>query len=173
MASSDDVLHEFLVESHENLDRLDRELVDLERDPDAQATLASIFRTIHTIKGTCGFFGFEKLGELTHAGESLLSKMRDGELRIDDQIASALLQLVDAVREMLASIESSHDEGEGDYSALTTRLSQLILQPPRKLGEVLVGREEAQPSDVAAALDAQEHGDQRKLGQILVECSTS
>ncbi len=170
MATSDDVLHEFLVESHENLDRLDRELVELERDPDAQDTLASIFRTIHTIKGTCGFFGFEKLGELTHAGESLLSKMRDGELRIDDQIASALLQLVDAVREMLASIESSHDEGEGDYSALTARLSQLILQqPPRKLGEVLVGREEAQPSDVAAALDAQEHGDRRKLGQILVE----
>ncbi|HEX4461372.1 MAG TPA: chemotaxis protein CheA, partial [Polyangia bacterium] len=161
---------EFLAESRENLDRLDQELVELEQNPDAQDILASIFRTIHTIKGTCGFFGFEKLGELTHAGESLLSKMRDGELRIDDRIAGALLKMVDAVREMLASIESSHDEGEGDYSALTARLSDLVLhEAPRMLGEVLIGREQAQPSDVADALDAQEHGDRRKLGQILVE----
>lgn len=169
MASSDDVLHEFLVESHENLDRLDRELVELERDPDAQATLASIFRTIHTIKGTSGFFGFEKLGELTHAGESLLSKMRDGELRIDDRIAGALLQLVDAVREMLASIETSHDEGEGDYSVLIAQLGQLLQQPPRKLGEVLICRDQAKANDVADALAAQAEGDRRKLGQILVE----
>ena len=166
---SDDVLKEFLVESHENLDRLDQELLALEENPDAKDTLASVFRTIHTIKGTSGFFGFSRLGELTHLGENLLSKMRDGELRFDKEVASALLEMVDAVREMLASIESSHDEGDNDYGAVMARLGELHKRPPPKLGELLVNRAEATPADVEAALAAQRNGDPRKLGQILVE----
>ena len=55
---SDDIVREFLVESSENLDLLDRELVQLEKNPTKKETLSSIFRTIHTIKGTCGFLGF-------------------------------------------------------------------------------------------------------------------
>jgi two-component system, chemotaxis family, sensor kinase CheA len=54
----DDLVQEFLVESHENLDQLDRDLVTLEKEPRNRDKLARVFRTIHTIKGTCGFFGF-------------------------------------------------------------------------------------------------------------------
>jgi chemotaxis protein histidine kinase CheA len=64
MSQSDNdsgIVKEFLVESYENLDRLDRELVGLEKNPDDRDALASVFRTIHTIKGTCGFLGFNKL----------------------------------------------------------------------------------------------------------------
>ncbi|MGD0511693.1 MAG: Hpt domain-containing protein, partial [Terriglobales bacterium] len=53
--SDSDIVKEFLVESYENLDRLDRELVGLEKNPNDRDALSSIFRTIHTIKGTCGF----------------------------------------------------------------------------------------------------------------------
>jgi two-component system, chemotaxis family, sensor kinase CheA len=49
---SGDIVKEFVVESGENLDLLDRELIKLETDPDNRETLASIFRRIHTIKGT-------------------------------------------------------------------------------------------------------------------------
>ena len=59
----DDILKEFLVESYENLDRLDRDLVVLEKDPHSTETLGSIFRTIHTLKGTSGFLGFGKTVE--------------------------------------------------------------------------------------------------------------
>ncbi|MGZ6737695.1 MAG: Hpt domain-containing protein, partial [Nocardioides sp.] len=103
---NDEVVQEFLVESYENLDRLDQDLVALERAPDDVATLSSIFRTIHTIKGTCGFLGFSKLEAVAHVGESLLSKLRDRELQLDAAITSALLQMVDAVRGMLTSIEA-------------------------------------------------------------------
>jgi len=75
---SDDIVREFLVESSENLDLLDRELINLEKDPGNRGMLASIFRTIHTIKGTCGFLGFTKLESVAHVGENLLSKLRDG-----------------------------------------------------------------------------------------------
>ncbi len=63
----DDIVKDFLIESRENLDRLDQELVSLESDPGAKNLLASIFRTIHTIKGSCGFLGFAQLEKVAHA----------------------------------------------------------------------------------------------------------
>jgi len=73
--SESDIVKDFLIESHENLDRLDRELVDLEKDPADKAALASISRTIHTIKRTCTFLGFSKLEKLTHVGENLRTQL--------------------------------------------------------------------------------------------------
>src|SRR5207248_3263871 len=74
-----EALKEFLVESRDNLDELDRDLVTLEKDPRNREGLASIFRKVHTIKGTCGFFDLVKLGEVAHAGENLLGRLRDGQ----------------------------------------------------------------------------------------------
>lgn len=125
MSELDEVLGEFLIESYENLDRLDQDLVALEDDPTDRQLLSGIFRTIHTIKGTCGFLGFSKLEALTHAGESMLSKLRDGELVLDAARTSALLAMVDAVRQMLAAIEATAGEGDGDYSELTTHIHAL------------------------------------------------
>lgn len=123
MGENDELIKEFLVESYENLDRLDRDFMALEKDPTNRDCLGSIFRTIHTIKGTSGFFAFERLQALTHVGEGLLSKLRDGELVLSSVMANALLAMVDAVRGMLGDIESAGVEGLTDYSALIARLS--------------------------------------------------
>src|SRR5438067_5437881 len=114
----DDLVRDFLVESGENLDRLDQELVQLESDPSSRELLASIFRTIHTIKGSCGFLGFARLEKLAHAGESLLSRLRDGKLTLNAEITSGLLAMVDAVRHMLAAIQTSGEDGQENYAAL-------------------------------------------------------
>jgi two-component system chemotaxis sensor kinase CheA len=126
MSELDEVIGEFLVESYENLDRLDQDLVALEDNPTDRQLLSGIFRTIHTIKGTCGFLGYSKLEALAHAGENLLSKLRDGEIALNAPITSALLAMVDSVRQMLAAIESTQTEGDGDYSALTQTLHDLL-----------------------------------------------
>jgi two-component system chemotaxis sensor kinase CheA len=125
MDEMDEIVGEFLVESYENLDQLDRDLIALEQDPNSRDILASVFRTIHTIKGTCGFLGFEKLELVTHKGESLLSKLRDGVLSLTPARTSALLAMVDAVREMLNSIETTQGEGDGNYDALMATLVAL------------------------------------------------
>jgi len=83
MSELDDIVKEFLLESYENLDRLDRDLVQLEKEPSSNDLISSIFRTIHTIKGTCGFLGFGKLESVSHVGENLLSRLRDGLLILD------------------------------------------------------------------------------------------
>jgi two-component system, chemotaxis family, sensor kinase CheA len=122
---SDEIVREFLIESSENLDLLDRELVKLEKKPGDRETLSSIFRTIHTIKGTCGFLGYTKLGSVAHAGENLLSLLRDGAITLTSERTTALLSLVDVIRQMLASIESTESEGERDDRALVQTLERL------------------------------------------------
>ena len=92
-----EIIAEFLVESHENLDQLDRDLVELERQPDSRERLSSIFRTIHTIKGTSGFLAFNRLEQLTHVGETLLSRLRDGAMSLDPAMTTVLLEMVDVL----------------------------------------------------------------------------
>jgi two-component system, chemotaxis family, sensor kinase CheA len=125
MDEFDEIVREFLVESYENLDQLDRDLVALEQEPDAHPLLQSIFRTIHTIKGTSGFLAFGKLEVLTHAGEGLLARLRDGGLRLTQERTTGLLELVDAVRSILASIEATGIENDRDYTGLVARLTAL------------------------------------------------
>jgi two-component system chemotaxis sensor kinase CheA len=200
----DDILREFLVESSENLDQLDRDFVELEKDPKSRERLASVFRTIHTIKGTCGFLGFPKLETVTHAGENLLSRLRDGVLVLNPEITSALLTMVDAVRQMLSEIEASGAEGEKDYTALVETLTRLQSDEPKvdapeparspaaekpddaaptpstilsaqpelaslPIGELLVHIGRIVQEQVAAALQQQQEGDPRHLGEILVD----
>jgi len=192
MSDDDAIVKEFLVESYENLDRLDQDLVVLEKDPANRETLASVFRTIHTIKGTSGFLAFNRLEALTHVGENLLSRLRDGQLALNPEITSALLAMVDAVREMLQSIETTEKEGDRHDEPLIARLTSLLEDksqnapavppipetvaksspPPQSvpnLGEILIQRGAAQPADVHAAVQQQQSGDPRHVGEILVE----
>jgi two-component system chemotaxis sensor kinase CheA len=135
MSDLDEVVREFLVESYEGLDQLDRNLVALEQRPGDRELLAAIFRCIHTIKGTCGFLGFGKLESVSHVGESLLSLLRDGRLELTPEITSALLRLVDAVRQILANIEATQAEGDTDYGDLIELLTRLAEQEPEQAQE--------------------------------------
>ncbi len=118
MSEQDELLNEFLIESNENLDRLDEELVTLETEPTNRELLNSIFRRIHTIKGVCGFLDFSILESVTHAGENLLQTLRNGEVLVDEQITTLLLNLCDAVRTMLQTIEATGAEGPQRYEGL-------------------------------------------------------
>ncbi|MGM0575969.1 MAG: chemotaxis protein CheW [Myxococcota bacterium] len=121
----DEILEEFLVESTEALEQAERDLVGLEQAPGDPDLLARIFRSVHTIKGTCGFLGFGRLEALTHAGENLLSRLRDGELALDQARADALLAMVDVVRSLLRTIEATRSDGDDDHAALVARLMAL------------------------------------------------
>src|ERR1700674_3904728 len=121
----DDLIKEFLVESNENLDRLDSELVKLETDPSSQELLSSIFRTIHTIKGSCGFLGFSKLEKVAHVGESLLSRLREGKVSLTPEFTSGLLAMVDAIRTMLREIQTTEQDGNETYPELIGTLNKL------------------------------------------------
>jgi two-component system chemotaxis sensor kinase CheA len=121
-AEDQETIREFLVESDENLSRLDLDLVELEKHPGDAALLGSIFRTIHTIKGACGFLAFSTLEKITHQAESLLSQLRDRKRELTPALVSLILETVDATRKVLASIEASGKEGPLRFEDLTERL---------------------------------------------------
>src|SRR3569833_2938727 len=112
MGADEEILQEFLVEGRENLDRLERELVGFERDGATEESISAIFRTVHTVKGTAGFFGFERLQSLAHVAETLLAKIRDGELPLTTDIVSAQLAVVDACRLMFDWVEQTGTDGD-------------------------------------------------------------
>ena len=191
MSDSDgDIVKDFLVESYENLDRLDRDLVGLEKNPHDRDALAGVFRTIHTIKGTCGFLGFPQLEKVAHVGENLLTRLRDGQLTLNPELTTALLGMVDAVRQMLGSIDASGGEGERDDTKLIatlTRLQQGPEQPaksavapvpehtseaaalPSSIGDILMQRAGVTEAAILLAVEKQKEGDPRRMGEILVE----
>lgn len=141
MDGMDEIVQEFLVESHENLDQLDRDLVALEQDPGSRELLASVFRTIHTIKGTSGFLAFGKLESITHVGENLLARLRDGRMTMTPGTTDVLLDMVDNVRALLTSIEADGTEGTVEVGGVVSRITA-----------VLDGEEPA-PAPVAAPLE--------------------
>ncbi|SCX43980.1 two-component system, chemotaxis family, sensor kinase CheA [Klenkia marina] len=129
MDGLDDIVEDFLVESHENLDQLDRDLVALEQEPNSRERLSSIFRTIHTIKGTSGFLAFGKLEKVAHVGENMLSRLRDGALQLTPRRTDALLTMVDTVRELLQSIETTGGEGAVDVELAVELISAALEEP--------------------------------------------
>src|SRR5579862_4114058 len=126
----DDLTREFLIESQEGLDRMERCLTDLEERPQDTELLGEIFRSVHTIKGTTGFLGFKRLERLAHAGENLLGLLREGKLSANQPIITGLLQLMDALRAILHTIEADNHEGTGEDAVLIGRLHELQCPEP-------------------------------------------
>ena len=120
--SGEDVVREFLIESNENLNRLDREVVELEQKPEDARLLASIFRTFHTIKGSCGFLGFTELERVSHEAENLLSQLRAGAKPLSAGLVGLILETVDVIRRILLAIESTGAEGAEDFSEIVRKL---------------------------------------------------
>ncbi len=120
----DDVTKEFIIEALEGVEQLDQAFVALEQNPADTEILTRIFRGVHTVKGTSGCLGFPHLEHVAHAGENLLSRMRDGSIAVNELRISLLLKLVDAMRSMLAAIEATgSDQDHQDYASLTGALA--------------------------------------------------
>ena len=164
-----ETIREFLVESHENLSRLDQDLVELEKHPQDADLLGNIFRTIHTIKGACGFLAFSVLEAITHQAETLLSQLRSGQRELTPALVSLILETVDATRKVLAAIESSGKEGPHRFENLTERLrfaAELPVvagdQAPVAMAESPVGKISSDPPEDGRREERGERRDRRK-----------
>ncbi|MFN8890944.1 MAG: chemotaxis protein CheW [Alphaproteobacteria bacterium] len=118
----DDLLADFLTETHEGLSAVDEALLRLERAPDDAPTLAEVFRQVHTIKGTCGFLALSRLEKVAHAGETILGLYRDGSLKVTPEGITLIFTAVDAIRKIVVGLEQTGQEPEGDDSAVIAAL---------------------------------------------------
>ncbi|WP_298423391.1 hybrid sensor histidine kinase/response regulator [Rhodoblastus sp.] len=130
----DEMLQEFLTESAEQIEAASAQIVAFERHPEDESLIASIFRLVHTIKGTCGFLGLARLQRLTHAAESLIGALREG-AKATPEVVSAILAAVDRIKALLAELEETGQEGDGDDSDMTDLLEVQVARCKGRGGE--------------------------------------
>ena len=123
-----EIVAEFLVESNELLEKLDTDLISLEKSPEDLDLINEIFRAAHTFKGTSGFLGCDKMMSLTHAAEDMLNRMRKGNLSLTSEIMDAILETVDVLRTFLDNIATTNKEGEVEVESLIELLNELNAQ---------------------------------------------
>ena len=126
----DELLRDFLTETHESLDMVDSELVRFEQEPNNADILANIFRLVHTIKGTCGFLNLPRLATLAHAAENLMGRFRDG-LPVTEGAVSLILATLDRIKEILEALERRQIEPDGTDDDLIVRLDAMAYTVPR------------------------------------------
>jgi len=151
----DDLTREFIAESQEGLDRMERCLTELELRPDDGELVGEIFRSVHTIKGTTGFLGFDRLEKLAHTGEHLLGSLREGKLAVTSELISGLLSLLDGLRGILALIEQTGGEGtrsNDEDSELIAELTALNGHAPLAVAEAQHGEESGEAHEASAAV---------------------
>lgn len=118
----DDLIAEFLTETNESLGALDLDMVRLEQNPNDKELISGIFRLMHTIKGTCGFLGLPRLETVAHRAENVMGRFRDGDLEVTPDYVTLIFESFDRIKEIVAGLEETGSEPQGDDSALIEKL---------------------------------------------------
>ena len=118
----EELLQDFLAETGEHLEAAGAHLVRFEQNPRDTSDIASIFRLVHTIKGTCGFIGLPRLERLAHSAEGLVSQLRDG-VPSTQETVSLVLATVDRIKFILAELGAHAAEPIGDDEDLIAEIA--------------------------------------------------
>src|SRR5660397_135442 len=124
-AEMQEIVSDFVIEAEESLDRIDPLFVDLETKGEDQEILNDIFRCLHTLKGAAGFLGFQPVVDVAHASESILKKLRDGEIGLTKRIVDVILQSVDTLRVLIGHVKHGEDVSE-DTGPLLAALADAL-----------------------------------------------
>ncbi|PKL87444.1 MAG: chemotaxis protein CheA [Ignavibacteriae bacterium HGW-Ignavibacteriae-2] len=105
-----EIVDSFLIETNEILEKLNSDLILLETMSEDDELLNQVFRAFHTIKGTSGFLGLEKLTKVTHRCEDILNKLRKGEIKLNSTLMDMIFLSSDKIKELVDSIEKEKNE---------------------------------------------------------------
>lgn len=119
----DDLIQEFIAETRETLDALTSELVLWEQDPQDSERLASIFRFVHTVKGSCGFLNLPRFERLSHAAEDVLAQVREGKREASAPLVDAVLAVIDRIGELIIVMETGEALPDGTDADLIAALT--------------------------------------------------
>ena len=121
-----EILNDFLTESTEMIDVLDQRFIALESDPNNADLLNEIFRAMHSMKGSAGFLGFNHLVDVTHRAESILNKMRQGEMAVVPAVINVILETVDVVKAIMADIRATGTDNNVHTEAMAKKLDDVL-----------------------------------------------
>ncbi|MFA6508622.1 MAG: Hpt domain-containing protein, partial [Treponemataceae bacterium] len=177
-----DMSERFVAESADLIERVERDVLELENAGDKTETVHSMFRAAHTIKGNAGFFGYSALETRCADLEQILDGARKGSLSLNEAFVNGVLARVDGIRGLLTSVvyKTENEESRIESSAMPSTLPSTAVATDgnaestgpalgyKPLGEILVEMGAAPEEDVRKALEVQE----KPVGQLLVESGT-
>ena len=147
----DDLLDDFIAETRENLETLAGQLVQWEQTPHDRALLDSVFRFVHTVKGSCGFLDLPRLLRLSHAAEDILSGARDGQVTASTGLVTAVLAVVDRIAALTEALETGQAVYDDDGDLVETMLAYLPKQHVEITDAVTFDAEVEEPAGRAKA----------------------
>lgn len=133
----DDLLEEFIAETRETLEILTSQLVQWEHTPQDRALLDSVFRFVHTVKGSCGFLDLPRLLRLSHAAEDILSGARAGHVNASPALVSAILAVIDRIAALTEALETGravYDDDADLIDAMLAFVPVLASSPVNEIG---------------------------------------
>ena len=150
-----ELLEGFLAETTELLEKLDDDLVALEKSSDDADLLNRIFRSIHTVKGASSFLGFDLLVKVTHKTEDVLNRLRKGELPVNPEIMDVILEATDLVKVLVSDIKAGEIQ-EREIDGTIAKLLPLLMEQPVAAQEPL---ESSQSAETASEPPSSEPAD--------------
>ncbi len=138
-SETQELIDYFLSESRETLQEVEPLIIQLDGDGDVDdETLAAIFRLFHSMKGTAGFLEFQSVERVTHSAETILQRLREGTLALDQVVIDVLCETLDFINDRLDRIEVTNSDAgaEPQADALTERLGQIVSGELREHPEV-------------------------------------
>ncbi len=118
----DELTQEFVAETREMLEGVGDLLLAWEGNPDDRATIDSVFRLVHTVKGSCGFVDQPRIGGLAHSAEEVLAAARDGTRTPDRHLVNAMLALIDRIAQLVEGLETGNLPDPATDEALVAAL---------------------------------------------------
>ncbi|MBN1980169.1 MAG: chemotaxis protein CheA [Chitinivibrionales bacterium] len=177
------LINDFIHESKDHIDTIEPLLLDLENDPQNQDKINTIFRSCHTIKGVASFLGLTEISNLSHGIENIMDLARKRELVLTPIHIDLLFQGMDCLKSLIAAVEQGSSEKKfkvpESYStvyqkisnpALFNKIGENLVEPlSQKLGAILIDKGVVNQRNIEDALEKQASGDERKIGEILLQ----
>ncbi len=164
-----EMLQRFVTEAEELLENLEGGLLLWMKDSEEREIINGMFRSVHSFKGNCGFFGIADLERLSHGMEDIFDRIKRGEEVDSEPVGELFLKVADALKKGIADIAKGGRGEVPERDALLRALRKIQQSmedgEERPLGEILIDEGLVSPSTVDRALQAQK----RPLGQVLVE----
>ena len=145
----DDALQTFIAESRELLQQMEEALLDMESRPNDPETINAIFRAAHTIKGSAGLFGLDHIVAFTHVAESVLDRVRNNEIKLDEALGALLLKAGDYMGQLIELL-AAHQTPDASVNAVG---QALVASLENYLGTAVVTDACAEKSGAVSAVD--------------------
>ncbi len=121
----EELINDFVEETRDNLESLTSQILNWEKNPNDSESVDSIFRFVHTVKGSCGFLDLPRLLALSHAAEDIMSEARDGNILPTHSLVSSVLAIVDRIALLTNAIETNNDIIDDDANLITELYKEL------------------------------------------------